>query len=132
MALRTLTKYALIGLGLLVAVSAAISVVGMVLSAVWMALVGVAALVGLAVLGYVGYRVARWATGDDGSAAETVPDTDLGRSTTAETPDDPVDRLQRQYAEGELTEAEFERKLERAMDERETDPIDRELERERR
>lgn len=132
MALRTLTKYALLGLGLLVAVSAVLSVVGMILSAVWMALVGVAALVGLAVLGYVGYRVARWVLSDDESAAETVPDADLGRSTTAETPDDPVDRLQQQYAEGKLTEAEFERKLERAMDDRESDPIERELERERR
>ncbi|WP_225334183.1 SHOCT domain-containing protein [Halomicrobium urmianum] len=132
MALRTLTKYALLGLALLVAVSAVLSVVGMVLSAVWMALVGVAALVGMAVLGYVGYRVARWALSDGGPATETVPGTDLGRATTTETSDDPVDRLQQQYAEGKLTEAEFERKLERAMDDREPDPIDRELERERR
>jgi len=132
MALRTLAKFALIGFGLLVAVSAVLSVVGMVLSAVWMALVGVAALVGMAVLGYVGYRVARWLLSDGGSAAETVSGTDLGRSTTSETSDDPVDRLQQQYAEGKLTEAEFERKLERAMDDREPDPIDRELEREQR
>ncbi|WP_226013012.1 SHOCT domain-containing protein [Halomicrobium salinisoli] len=132
MALRTLTKYALLGLGLLVAVSAVLSVVGMVLSAVWMALVGVAALVGLAVLGYVGYRVARWVLSDDESTAERIPDTGLDRSTAAEATEDPVDRLQQQYADGKLTEAEFERKLERAMDEREPDPIERELERERR
>lgn len=49
-----------------------------------------------------------------------------------ETPTDPVDRLHDQYASGEISEAELERRLERELSSREMDSIDRELQRERR
>ncbi|WP_434522113.1 SHOCT domain-containing protein [Halorubrum sp. AS12] len=47
-------------------------------------------------------------------------ETDDG-STQSEPDETPVERLQRRYAEGELTEAEFERALERELESEETD-----------
>ncbi|RLM51620.1 SHOCT domain-containing protein [Halorubrum sp. Atlit-28R] len=46
-------------------------------------------------------------------------ETDDG-STQSEPDEDPVERLQRRYAEGDLTEAEFERALERELEREET------------
>lgn len=45
-----------------------------------------------------------------------------GRRESAETAADPVERLRERYVEGELTEEEFERKLERRLDPADADP----------
>ncbi|RNJ25305.1 SHOCT domain-containing protein [Halosegnis longus] len=60
--------------------------------------------------------------------------TDDEEEEGAETPEDPVDRLKRRYADGELTDEEFEHRLERLIetDDEATDSIERELNRERR
>jgi uncharacterized membrane protein len=50
-------------------------------------------------------------------------ETDDG-STQSEPDEDPVERLQRRYAEGELTEEEFERALERELEREERDGIE--------
>ncbi|MFC7187228.1 SHOCT domain-containing protein [Halorubrum yunnanense] len=63
------------------------------------------ALVGLLALGYVGIRAIATAT-EDASADGEVDDDEEA---------DPIARLQRRYTEGELTEAEFERALEREL-----------------
>ncbi len=65
---------------------------------------GIAYLIGVGALG--GYFGAKLRT----------PDTD---STANDTPDvDPVERLKQRYADGELTEFEFERRLEQVMDDK--------------
>lgn len=50
-------------------------------------------------------------------------ETDDG-STRSEPDEDPIERLQRRYAEGELTEAEFERALERELEREGTDGLE--------
>lgn len=47
-----------------------------------------------------------------------------GESTAPE-PTDPIERLKQRYTEGELTEAEFERRVARELDDSGTDSIDR-------
>jgi len=47
-------------------------------------------------------------------------------------PQSRVDRIKQRYADGDLSEAEMERMLEREIDKGEYDSIDRELGRERR
>jgi uncharacterized membrane protein len=56
--------------------------------------------------------------------------TDDEEEDTDETPDDPVERLKRRYADGELTDEEFEHRLERLMELDDDATVDRELERE--
>ncbi|MDZ7746456.1 MAG: SHOCT domain-containing protein [Halobacteriales archaeon] len=60
--------------------------------------------------------------------------TDDEEEAEEEEEEDPVERLKRRYADGELTDAEFEHRLERLLetDDAETASIERELERERR
>jgi len=65
----------------------------------------------LIVLGYVGVRAL--AGGDERDRADEVADGDREA--------DPIARIQRQYTEGDLTEAEFERALERELGDKETD-----------
>ncbi|TKX84256.1 SHOCT domain-containing protein [Halorubrum sp. SS5] len=77
---------------------------------VWMFLFPLLALLTVAALlavGVVGIRALANET-DDGS-------------TQSEPDEDPVERLQRRYAEGDLTEAEFERALERELEREVTD-----------
>ncbi|ELZ44806.1 hypothetical protein C463_07617 [Halorubrum californiense DSM 19288] len=81
----------------------------------WMVLFPLIALLTVAallVVGVVGIRSLANET-DDGS-------------TQSEPDEDPVERLQRRYAEGELSEAEFERALERELESEETDGIETE------
>lgn len=68
------------------------------------------ALVGLLALGYVGIRAMAGAD-ESGQVDEKADDEET----------DPIARLQRRYTEGELTEAEFERALERELGGEETD-----------
>jgi hypothetical protein len=107
----------------------------------------------LAVVGallYGGYRLYSLVSGDSkgyDTSSEYGLDTDsslsdvessLSRSETSGTGTEygssgsSVDDLQRQYAEGDISEAELERRLERQMADDELDSIDRELQRERR
>jgi uncharacterized membrane protein len=71
----------------------------------WMVFVPLVALLTVAALlaaGVVGLR-----------ALTTETD---GESTSSEPEETPIDRLKRRYAEGELTEAEFERALDRELE----------------
>jgi len=63
------------------------------------------ALASLLALGYAGVRALASARGDD----------QIGEAVDGEEAPDPVARIQRRYTEGELTEAEFERALEREL-----------------
>lgn len=111
---------------LLVAVSLVFTIVSMVVSFVsWF----LSLLFSLAVLGLIGYGIywmaGKLLGGDDGRA--TLDDTsfDVGSTgrqtgTSRREPEsqgisDPVDNLREQYANGQISESEFERELEREL-----------------
>ena len=127
---RTLFKVAAVGLGALFALVLVLSILFAVLGA----LVGV----GLAVFGLVFLTVFVTATLAVGVATVYGAYRLLSRSGGGVEPtsiqvdeqEDPIEQLKRLYAEGELSETEFERRLEHEL-ERDTDAIDRELVRER-
>lgn len=124
MALRTLVKYAALAVGLLVLASVAVSVVSAILGIVWAVVTTLVTAAVLVAVLYAGYRGGSWLR-RRGSGG----DSDGG--TAADEPADPAERLRERYVRGELTEAEFERRLDRALDGPDPDGIDRELGRER-
>ena len=120
MALRTVLKYAAIAVGLLILVSVAISVVSAIVGLVWTAIVALATLLVLAGIGYAAVKGFLWYRGRGGSEVQSVTDTESK---------DPVDRLVERYVDGDLTETELERRLDRVLGGPDRDEIDRELER---
>ena len=120
MVLWKVAKYTAIALGLLV-------VAGIVASVVWtllMLLCGLlkvgALLLAVAAITYLVVKGALWflGTGDDSETAGS-----------ASTGSDPLEQLRDQYVNGDLSENEFERRLEHELDDGSFDEIDRELER---
>lgn len=124
MALRTLVKYAALTIGLLVLASVAVSVVSAILGVVWAAVTTLVTVAVLVAVLYAGYRGGSWLR-QRGSGG------DSGRGAAADEPANPAERLRERYVRGELTEAELERRLDRALDGPDPDAIDRELGRER-
>jgi len=117
-ALSTPAKLLVYGAGTLVALYVVVQVVGFVLGLVTSLLVlAVGLAVTLAVVAGLGYA-AWWGLssllGDDEQSADAGVDHNPTLGTGA---DDRVERLRERYADGELTEAEFERRLERALEE---------------
>ncbi len=127
--------YGAVVIGVLIAVGVVVSVVSAILSLLRLLLVA-ALLIGVV---YAAYRVRSWLSGDDdGNDGHSVTDRigNFGSSTASEsrsTGSSPGgrDRLRRQYVEGEIDEAEFERRIEREFEAEDLDDIERELERER-
>ena len=119
--------YGVIALGALFVVSVVVSVISAILSLAWAA---VSAAVSLAVLlgvVYVAYRALSWFS--DGT--DTADRTGRPKTTAAdESPADRQDRLRRQYVEGQISEAEFERRIARELEAEDRGDIERELERE--
>ena len=129
--------YIILGLVALVVVSAVVSVVFAALAIAWFTL---RLLIVLAVLGgaaYVGYRIYQFLTGSVPSVGRSkstnTATSEVSRNTTTSGVSTSgaggVEGLKQQYANGELTEREFERRLERELDDRSYDSIDRELQR---
>ncbi|EMA01091.1 Uncharacterized membrane protein [Haloarcula vallismortis] len=85
-------------------------------------IISLAAAIGfLAAIGYGVYWLVSKAVGQDETGASTTEvsqtrPTDTAAVTSADETD-PVERLSERYANGELTEAELERRLEQALDE---------------
>ena len=129
MALKKALYYGAIGIAILVAVSIIVSVVSAVLSLAWAIVSGLISLAVLLGLVYVAYRVGAWIFGGSGGGT-----TDGGRSAgrfgsasadeEAE-PADPEERLRREYVEGRISEAEFERRIGEHLDSGVTDAGDR-------
>lgn len=120
----------------LVVASAVVSAVFATLAFVWWLLQTAVTLAVVGALLYGAYRLYRFLSGGKSkpSQAGSIPASTSRARTTAEPtrPEDRVDDLQQRYANGELSEAELERQLERELDDGGLDSIDRELERERR
>jgi uncharacterized membrane protein len=131
-ALSTPLKVLLYGLLGVVSLIVVLTVVSFVFELVWgligllFGIVSLAATIGVFVaLGYAVYWLAsRVLSGDD----ETASATDVAQTrgtdaagVTGSDGTDPVERLSERYANGEITEAELERRLERVLDDPSTD-----------
>lgn len=53
---------------------------------------------------------------DEGAAEGSVDETEAVQASSADTDETPLERLRRRYAEGKLTDEQFERKLERLLE----------------
>jgi len=116
--------YGLLGVVSLIVVLAVVRLVfGLLFGLVGLlfGIVSLAATIGvLAAIGYAAYWLVSKAVGQDETAASTTDvsgtrATDTAGVSADET--DPVERLTERYANGEITEAELERRLEQALDE---------------
>jgi hypothetical protein len=126
-------KKALYYAAIAIAVLIGISVVGTVVSAllgitVW-AVTSAVQLAVLAGIVYVAYKAGSWLLGDDGDPLGVDSVGSGSSSTDAAT--SRRDRLRQQYVEGQISEAEFERRIGEELETENVDEIDRELERER-
>ncbi|TKX53474.1 hypothetical protein EXE42_12585 [Halorubrum sp. SP3] len=123
--------YAAIAIAALIGVSVVVSVVSALLSLAWAVLSGIVTLAVLAGLGYAAYEAGSWLLSDD----DAGPLDSIGSGSTSSTEVDGgssrQDRLRQQYVEGQISEAEFERRIGEELETEERDDIDRELERER-
>ncbi len=116
-------KYVAVAVGLFVLLSVVVSVVEAVLGLAVAAIVAAVSLLVVLGVGYAMIKGILWLVG--GSDDES-------RSTSTDAaPEDRVDRLTERYVDGEISEAELERRLESEMDGPEPDDIDRELEKSR-
>ena len=116
--------YGVIAIAVLIGVSIVVSVVSALVSLAWAAVSGVVSLAVLAGVVYVAYKAGSWLLSDDSPSGSIGSEsTDAGRSRR--------DRLRQQYVEGQISEAEFERRIGEELETERVDDIDRELERNR-
>ena len=126
--------YGAIALAVLIGVSVLVSVVSAILSIAWAVISGVVTLAVLAGLAYVAYKAGSWFLGGDD---QPVDSDSIGGSwssssnASGDASESRQDRLRRQYVEGRISEAEFERRIASELETEELDDVDRELERER-
>ena len=115
-------------------VSAVISAVVAAIAFVWTLIRIAAILLVLGGIGYAGYKIYDFLSGEDTTASESGMfggrESSVGADTSFGTESE-SDALREQYLNGEISEQEFERRLERQLDDSECDDIDRELQRER-
>jgi hypothetical protein len=115
-------------------VSAVISAVVAAIAFVWTLIRIAAILLVLGGIGYAGYKIYDFLSGEDTTASESGMfggrESSVGADTSLGTESE-SDALREQYLNGEISEQEFERRLERQLDDSEFDDIDRELQRER-
>jgi hypothetical protein len=124
--------YAAIAIAVLIGVSIVVSVVSALLSLAWAIVSGIVTLAILAGLVYVAYKTGSWLLGDDGGSTGSGSLDSIGSSSSsADAGTSRQDRLRQQYVEGQISEAEFERRIGEELETEEFDDIDRELERER-
>lgn len=150
-----LLLYAITGIITLVVLTIVVQAVLAALAFIWFLAWTLTLLAVLGGVGFVGYKLYSLVSGLRSSETETTGDSefsmdDFGSRDTTNTSDmstgntDPADNsagntrtassaenIRQQYMNGEISEAEFERRLERELDSNEFDSIDRELQRER-
>ncbi|TKX74344.1 hypothetical protein EXE46_09580 [Halorubrum sp. GN11_10-6_MGM] len=125
--------YAAIAIAVLIGVSIVVSVVSALLSLAWAIVSGIVSLAVLAGIVYVAYKTGSWLLGDDDSSSldSSLDSIGADSSTAVDAGSSRQDRLRQQYVEGQISEAEFERRIGEELETEELDDIDRELERER-
>ena len=130
MALQTIVKYTALALAALFVLSAVFSVVTTIIGLIWGLITTLVTLLVIGGLLYGGFKLFTWLSDNDSAGGDPVGD-GFGGEATAETTDDPLANLRERYANGDISEAELERRLELELDGPETDSIDRELNHER-
>jgi|AntRauMinimDraft_4_1070384.scaffolds.fasta_scaffold02409_2 hypothetical protein len=132
MALKKALYYGAIAIAILIGVSVVVSVVSAIVSLAWAIVSGIVSLAVFVGVVYVLYKTGAWLFGDD-DADYSVSDS-LGRSRSSstsasagDTSESRQDRLRRQYVEGQISEAEFERRIASELETEEPDDIDRQL-----
>ncbi|TKX68619.1 hypothetical protein [Halorubrum sp. GN11GM_10-3_MGM] len=123
--------YAAIAIAVFIGVSIVVSVVSALLSLAWAIVSGIISLAVLAGLVYVAYKVGSWLLSDDDAGGDALDSLGSSPPTSADAGTSRQDRLRQQYVEGQISEAEFERRIAEELETEEVDDIDRELERER-
>ena len=122
--------YGAVALAILVGISVVLSVISAIIGVATAVISGIVSLAVLAGIVYVAYKAGSWLFGDDDS-----PSLDSvgggSSSTSVDAGSSRQDRLRQQYVEGQISEAEFERRIGEELETEELDDIDRELERER-
>lgn len=129
----TALKYSIIGFGVLTGLVIVLSLLVGLVGAIFGLSIALFSLffsivlpgVSLIVLGAIAYAVYKLIS--ESENAEQTTDTVQPDTTQS----DSVARLKQQYAEGKLSEDEFERRLEIELDDTHSDPIERELQYER-
>lgn len=118
-----LLGYGVLALVALVMLQVVVSFVFGLLDLLWTVVTTAVALLAVGGVLYVGYRALSW-------ARDSEP---VGDSTPVETspPDDRVERLKQQYADGKLSEDELEQRLNRELGGPNIDGLDSEPRRER-
>ena len=125
---RNVALYTLLGLGVLVAIQIIFSVIATIISIAWAI---ASSLLTLAVVGamfYGGFRLVSWYRGDNNAGAGNGDVNDANRP--APNQQSRIDTLKERYADGKLSDAEFERQLERELDGPDIDSSNRERSRE--
>jgi Predicted membrane protein (DUF2078). len=125
---RKITLYTLLGLGILVAFQIALSVIATIIGTAWAIATSLLTLAVVAAMFYSGFRLILWYRGDRISRSEASDTTDKDRP--APNQQSRIDTLKQRYADNELSDAEFERQLERELDGPDVDSISRERSRE--
>lgn len=125
--------YGAIALVILIGISVVLSVISAIIGLVGAVISGIVSLAVLAGIVYVAYKAGSWLLGDDDSASlDSLDSIGSGSSSTSvDAGSSRQDRLRKQYVEGQISEAEFERRIGDELETEEIDDIDRELERER-
>jgi hypothetical protein len=120
---RKLLAYGVLALGALILLQFVVSLVFDVLSLLWSVVTMAVTLLVIAGLLYAGYRLLSWSRGSESASGSDPVETS--------TPDDRVERLKQQYADGKLSEDELEQRLDRELGGPNMDRLDRELGHER-
>ncbi|MEZ3163557.1 hypothetical protein ABNG03_07180 [Halorubrum sp. RMP-47] len=121
--------YAAIAIAVLIGVGIVISVISALVTLVSTVISAAISLAVLAGIVYVAYKAGSWLLGSDDSPS--MDSIGSGSSTSVDAGTSRQDRLRQQYVEGQISEAEFERRIGEELETEEIDDIDRELERER-
>jgi len=126
--------YGAIALAVFIGVSIVLSVISAIIGLVTAVISGIVTLAVLAGVVYVAFKTGSWFFGSDEASVDTdsIGESWSNSSTASgDASESSQDRLRRQYVEGQIGEAEFERRIASELETEELDDIDRELERER-
>ena len=126
---RKVLLYIAVGVGLLVAIQLVLSVVWTVIGLAWAIGTSLATVAVIGAVGYATVKLLSWYF-DFGAVTTADSDTTSSNSTDGNSADR-VERLKDRYANGDLSEDEFEQQLEHELGGPDIDSIDRELSRER-
>jgi uncharacterized membrane protein len=125
---RRIILYSIVGISLLLAVQIALSVVWVIFGLIWSIATLLVTLAVLGVIGYAGVKFLLWYF-DSGACPTADGDTKSSDAADANSVNR-IKRLKDRYANGDLSENEFERRLEHELTDPDIDNIDRELSRE--